>query len=184
MSRSGFFWSGKRQEERISERLANVESAVIQCLGEVQVDECDCCKKSYGPWAKCIRMSDGEGDLLACGNCRWNGNYKRCTFWQAEQDEKTLAGGASGHRRAKPSISKDMTKNAFNEIEKLRNAVVDIAGQIKQLCQGQQQGLDENRTEQVATLTDQIQDVMNSTKPAHETLRKVCIPCLPGSSNR
>lgn len=50
MARPGFFWSGKREEERIRDRVANVESAFIQCLGEVQDPQCDSCIKLNGPW--------------------------------------------------------------------------------------------------------------------------------------
>lgn len=50
MARVGFFWSGKRQEERLSDRIANVESAFIYCLGEVQDPECLHCSQRLGPW--------------------------------------------------------------------------------------------------------------------------------------
>jgi hypothetical protein len=49
MARVGFFWSGRREEERIGDRLANVESAFIQCLGEVQDPACESCRKLLGP---------------------------------------------------------------------------------------------------------------------------------------
>lgn len=50
MAHQGFFRSGKHEEERISDQFANIESAVIQCLGDVQEDQCVDCLKHPGPW--------------------------------------------------------------------------------------------------------------------------------------
>lgn len=52
MARNKFFRSGKRKEERVANRLANIESAFIQCIGEVQEegDRCESCIKHHGPW--------------------------------------------------------------------------------------------------------------------------------------
>jgi hypothetical protein len=49
MAREGFFFSGKREEERIAERVVNVGSAMIQCVGEVMEAECTSCIKHLGP---------------------------------------------------------------------------------------------------------------------------------------
>jgi len=35
MARNGVFWSGKREEEQISHRIANGDSAYIQCVGDM-----------------------------------------------------------------------------------------------------------------------------------------------------
>ncbi|CEJ57732.1 hypothetical protein PMG11_06416 [Penicillium brasilianum] len=86
MAREGFFYSGKREEERIADKLVNVEFAMIQCMGEVMQAECTSCVKHLGPWAKCIRLSGGEGEKGTCGNCRWNGQAKRCSLSNAEAD--------------------------------------------------------------------------------------------------
>lgn len=50
MAREGFFFSGKREEERIANKVLNVESAMIQCVGEVMEAECTSCTKHLGPW--------------------------------------------------------------------------------------------------------------------------------------
>ncbi|KAI2733516.1 hypothetical protein CBS147332_531 [Penicillium roqueforti] len=49
MAPPGFFFSGKREEERISDGISNIESAVIQCLGVVQDHQCTNCLKFEGP---------------------------------------------------------------------------------------------------------------------------------------
>lgn len=49
MAPPGFFFSGKREEERISDGISNIESVVIQCLGVVQDHQCTNCLKFEGP---------------------------------------------------------------------------------------------------------------------------------------
>lgn len=50
MARFHFFMSGKRKEERVRDRISNVESALMYCLGDIQDQPCDSCLKHHGPW--------------------------------------------------------------------------------------------------------------------------------------
>lgn len=50
MARERFFWSEKRKDERIADRVWNVESAMIQCVGDVMEDECTSCIKHQALW--------------------------------------------------------------------------------------------------------------------------------------
>lgn len=49
MAHQGFFCSGKHEEERINDQFANIESAVIQCLGDVQEAQSVDCLTHHGP---------------------------------------------------------------------------------------------------------------------------------------
>ncbi|KAJ5450081.1 uncharacterized protein N7458_006530 [Penicillium daleae] len=84
--------SGRRKDELLAQKRFNVESAVIFCQGVVKDNEhmCNHCQEGWGPWSKCVQLAGGEGYSRACANCIWNGEYERCSFWQAEQDPATL----------------------------------------------------------------------------------------------
>lgn len=73
LQRSTTIYTGKRLDERIGSRAANVESILIQIVGEVSQQECDNCLKNNGPWTKYVRFLDIDRTVTACGNCQWNG---------------------------------------------------------------------------------------------------------------
>ncbi|CRL21983.1 Protein of unknown function DUF3716 [Penicillium camemberti] len=55
LQRSTTHCTGKRLDERIGSKAANVESILIQIVGEVSHQECTNCLQNDGPWAKCVR---------------------------------------------------------------------------------------------------------------------------------
>ncbi|GLI78715.1 hypothetical protein PoHVEF18_007036 [Penicillium ochrochloron] len=128
MAREGFFRSGKHEKERISDQLANIESAFIQCIGAVQEERCDSWVKHHGPWAKCVRLRDGQGDALACANCRWNGKFRVCSLWQQEQTPETLAALKSG---PKPAVN-DEIREAIMGIAQCRGQMQEVAHTLKE----------------------------------------------------
>jgi hypothetical protein len=73
LQRSTTHYTGKRLDERIGSKAANVESILIQIVGEVSQQECGNCLQNDGPWAKCVRYHDIDRVVTACGNCQWNG---------------------------------------------------------------------------------------------------------------
>ncbi|KAJ5188067.1 hypothetical protein N7491_004391 [Penicillium cf. griseofulvum] len=76
LQRSTTHYTGKRLDERIGSRAANVESIRIQIVGEVSQQECTSCLRNDGPWAKCIRFHDIDRIVTACGNYQWNGRAR------------------------------------------------------------------------------------------------------------
>lgn len=179
MAREGAFWSGKREDERIGDRIANVESAMIQCVGKVMERQCKCCRKLLGPWAKCVQVEGAEGDLLACGNCRWNGQYRRCCFWQEGQADTSSPPPRPGHRRGRSSQSSldaELCKNAFQDLDGLRTDQGRIIGQMKELMQGfhniESAGEREARISELAGLVQQLEDGLRFTNTQHDLLRR------------
>jgi hypothetical protein len=49
-------YTGRRLDERIGDQAANVESALIQIVGEVSQEECRNCLRGEGPWTQYIRF--------------------------------------------------------------------------------------------------------------------------------
>lgn len=101
LQRSTTHYTGKRMDERIGSRAANVESILIQIVGEVSQQECANCLQNDGPWAKCVRYHDIDRVVTACGNCQWNGRAVRCDFFQLPLVPET----SHGHRRNRSSQS-------------------------------------------------------------------------------
>ncbi|KAJ5796227.1 uncharacterized protein N7518_004767 [Penicillium psychrosexuale] len=101
LQRSTTNYTGKRLDERIGSRAANVESILIQIVGEVSVQECTSCLQNNGPWAKCIRFHDLNRVVTACGNCQWNGRATRCNYFQLP----LIPGTPHGHQRNRSSQS-------------------------------------------------------------------------------
>ncbi|KAJ5770924.1 uncharacterized protein N7511_002975 [Penicillium nucicola] len=58
VQRSSTGYTGKRLDERIGTQAANVESVLIQIVGETSYQECTNCLKNNGPWAHCIRYDN------------------------------------------------------------------------------------------------------------------------------
>ncbi|KAJ5936112.1 hypothetical protein N7454_005410 [Penicillium verhagenii] len=72
-------WDAGSFYTRLNTKLANIESAVIQCVGPIIEDPdemCENCKKRNGPFPFCVRV-DGVPN---CGNCHWMGQSRRCSF--------------------------------------------------------------------------------------------------------
>ncbi|CEO60998.1 hypothetical protein PMG11_05411 [Penicillium brasilianum] len=172
MARWNFFESGKREEERIRDRLSNVESAFMYCLGEVQDQPCRSCLKSQGPWAKCVKLPWGTEDALACANCRWNGQFQRCNFWRAAQDPGTLAAADRGPRRNKPSITDDMAKKAFDELDRTRKVCYDIHDELDAAAE-------HGKLDVVKALARQLRTWADVTDPCHKMLRARFSPASP-----
>lgn len=101
LQRSMTNYTGKRLDERIGSKAANVESILIQIVGEVSQQECTNCQQNDGPWAKCVRYHDIDRVVTACGNCQWNGRAVRCDFFQLPLAPET----SRGHRRNRSSQS-------------------------------------------------------------------------------
>lgn len=120
-------------------------------------------------------MSWGEGDERACGNCRWNGNYKRCSFWQADQDPGTLA-RATSHRRIRSTVDPITARDAFNDLDHVRGTIHSIAERMDRAIQRLQRVCNEGQTDALEGLVDQLRTMMLSTKTQHEIMRKLAIP--------
>ncbi|KAJ5272928.1 hypothetical protein N7478_008053 [Penicillium angulare] len=80
--RSSTQYTGKKLDERVSTSAANAELILMQVVGSVAEQECKRCLKRNGPWAHCVRFHDITRTVTACANCQWNGNKKRCDFYQ------------------------------------------------------------------------------------------------------
>lgn len=103
LQRSTTQYTGKRLDERVGSKAANVESILIQIVGEVSQQECSHCLQDNGPWAKCIRFLDIDHTVTACGNCQWNGRETRCEFYQPPRVTDTPP--PRGHQRGRSSQS-------------------------------------------------------------------------------
>ncbi|OQD73576.1 hypothetical protein PENDEC_c014G02635 [Penicillium decumbens] len=178
IGREGAFWSGKRQEERIGDSIANVESAMIQCVGKVMERQCKCCRKLLGPWAKCVQVEGAEGDLLACGNCRWNKQYRRCCFWKEGQAE-TSSSPRPGHRRGRSSQSSldaEICKNAMKDLNGLCTDQARTLAQMKELVQEfhsvGSEGEWRSRMRELETRIQQLEDGLRFTNTQHDLLRR------------
>ncbi|KAJ6028932.1 uncharacterized protein N7446_011727 [Penicillium canescens] len=49
--------------------LLHVESALIQVVGQLQINPCICCLRGNGPWALCVKLPGGDGTRYGCANC-------------------------------------------------------------------------------------------------------------------
>jgi hypothetical protein len=54
-------WAGRN--------LLHVESALIQIVGQIQINACICCLRGKGPWALCVKLPGGDGARYGCANC-------------------------------------------------------------------------------------------------------------------
>ncbi|KAJ5517016.1 hypothetical protein N7527_008576 [Penicillium freii] len=88
LQRSTTHYTGKRMDERIGSKAANVESILIQIVGEVSQQECTNCLQNDGPWAKCVRYHDIDRVVTACGNCQWNGQAAETGLQAVERLEE------------------------------------------------------------------------------------------------
>ncbi|KAJ5415220.1 hypothetical protein N7465_003915 [Penicillium sp. CMV-2018d] len=113
LQRSTTHYTGKRLDERIGSKAANVESILIQIVGEVSPQEYTNCLQNDGPWAKCVRYHDIDRVVIACGNCQWNWHAVRCDFFQLPLVPKT----SRGHRRNRSSQSSmEIRVNTHHEL--------------------------------------------------------------------
>lgn len=99
--RSSTGYTGKRLDERVGANAANVESILMQVVGDISPQECTSCLKGNGPWAHCVVFHDVGRTVTACGNCQWNGNKSRCEFYVAPVGGEA----ALGHQRGRSSTS-------------------------------------------------------------------------------
>jgi hypothetical protein len=149
LQRSTTNYTGKRLDERIGSRAANVESILIQIVGEVSQQECDHCLQNNGPWAKCVRFLDVDRIVTACGNCQWNGRADRCSFYQHPLIPEN---SSQGHRRGRSSqssintlevrldIQGDKAEAGLAMVENLERALRRVQAEI---------GLDDSRNEAI-----------------------------------
>ncbi|KAJ5335471.1 hypothetical protein N7452_007874 [Penicillium brevicompactum] len=123
-------YTGMRLHERVSASAANVESILIQTVGEISQQECQSCLKGHGPWARCIRFHNIDRTVTACGNCQWNGHKGRCDFYQPP------VGGAKpkGRKRARLSAFSlgDQPIRRGGDVERAA-ALEDLEKRIRQL---------------------------------------------------
>lgn len=64
--------------------IVNIESAIIQIVGEISPEPCSQCLRQQGPWAKCVVFKSPSNLTQACGNCHWSGKGPRCGFYSEE----------------------------------------------------------------------------------------------------
>lgn len=81
-------WSGATLDQIISERIENIESALMQVVGVPAEQPCIPCQRGHGPWNTCVVL-EGNSDLTACAGCRFGGNDIRCTHYQPLHPDKT-----------------------------------------------------------------------------------------------
>ncbi|KAJ6015274.1 hypothetical protein N7540_009865 [Penicillium herquei] len=65
--------------QKLDEFRSCVQSAAIQVVGIIPVEECDHCKRGHGPWTECVVLS-GPDNTPVCANCMWFGHSDRCSF--------------------------------------------------------------------------------------------------------
>jgi hypothetical protein len=53
----------------VGRNLLHVESALIQVVGQLQVNPCICCLRGKGPWALCVKLPGADGTRYGCANC-------------------------------------------------------------------------------------------------------------------
>ena len=145
LQRSTTHYTGKRMDERINSRAANVESILIQIVGEVSRQECTSCLQNDGPWAKCIRFHDIDRIVTACGNCQWNGQQSRCDFYQIPRVPETPPRGHRRGRSSQSSISSlEIRMNAHNEEADAGLAITERLEQVVRQMQADI-GLDDSK---------------------------------------
>lgn len=99
LQRSFTRYTGKRMDERIGSSAADVESAMIQVVGQVCEQECVSCQKRDEPWAQCIRFHDLDRTVSSFGNCHWNGQQRQCNYYHAPVSQAST----QTHRRHRSS---------------------------------------------------------------------------------
>ncbi|KAJ5771758.1 hypothetical protein N7520_002287 [Penicillium odoratum] len=57
-----------RLNDRLGQSKRNVESAVIQVVGELPERECIQCREGHGSWGLCVVVK-GDVEVAKCGNC-------------------------------------------------------------------------------------------------------------------
>lgn len=117
MRRSSRSWASARLTHNISQKLCNVESAMVQIVGTEPRGKCTSCRSDHGPWAKCLEVR-GIDSLTACGNCRYGGNETRCDFNRPPASEPQ-AQAQSANRRRRPA-----------EAQRQRTAYAETLGEI------------------------------------------------------
>ncbi|KAJ5202294.1 hypothetical protein N7449_004373 [Penicillium cf. viridicatum] len=104
LQRSTTHYTGKRLDERIGSKAANVESVLIRI--------------NDGPWAKCIRFHNIDRVVTGCGNCQWNGRAACYDFSQLPLTPET----SRGHQRNRSSQS-SMEIRVFTHHEKAESGL-------------------------------------------------------------
>lgn len=132
LQRSSTRYTSKRMDEKIRSSAANVESAMIQIVGEVSQQECNSCQKRNGPWAQCIRFQDIDRTVSSCGNCHWNGQQRRCSYYQAPVSQASTP----THRRHRSST--DSLQLRDEQIAEEANARMRATGELRQVVRGLQ----------------------------------------------
>lgn len=64
----------------ITDRVINVESALVQTMGTEPFEACMSCQRGHGPWSNCVKVRGLAREITACSNCHWTGNISRCAF--------------------------------------------------------------------------------------------------------
>lgn len=79
--RSGYqnMWSAENLSREVGLGISNVEAAIVQVVGTVQVDECTQCQQNDGPFPLCVKAPGSS----ACGNCHWKEKMNDCSFYDA-----------------------------------------------------------------------------------------------------
>lgn len=69
MEQSSTRWTGKRMDEKICARVANIGSVVIKIVGQVQAAVCSDCRRDKGPWSQLVLLTGLTSTLTVCSNC-------------------------------------------------------------------------------------------------------------------
>ncbi|KAJ5888425.1 hypothetical protein N7495_008466 [Penicillium taxi] len=69
-------WTPALFSECLEGSMKNIESALIQVVGNCEEMPCKHCINGHGLFAHCLRVPNTP----ACGNCHWAANGARCSF--------------------------------------------------------------------------------------------------------
>ncbi|KAJ5470942.1 hypothetical protein N7530_008299 [Penicillium desertorum] len=133
LQRSSTLYTGKRLDERIGSKAANVEPILIQIVGEISQQECTSCLQNNGPWAKCIRFHDIDRIVTACGNCQWNGQERRCDFFQLPLIPDTPRGHQRGRSSQSSITSLEVRMNSCNNKAEAGLVATELEQVVRQL---------------------------------------------------
>jgi len=75
---TGRQWTPNRFWRITDDSRANLEAVLIQVVGEEATTECKHCQQENGPFHYCMKVDETS----ACGNCRFRGQQRRCTFYR------------------------------------------------------------------------------------------------------
>ncbi|KAJ5896274.1 uncharacterized protein N7473_005673 [Penicillium subrubescens] len=122
-----------------------------------------------------LGLRDGQGDALACANCRWNGKFRRCSLWQQEQTPETLAALKIGPR---PSVDNKI-REAIMSIAQCRGQMQKVARTLKETVADPFLGFARTQVRMLNSLASQLDASLAASQISHDKL--ISLGILPAS---